>query len=311
MIGSARLPKASSAISSPVRLSDAVFAYLLNLPAAVIVFGLIAFPVGYSFWISLHRYDLRRPDSVPFVGPGNYGRVLSSPEFWDALLVTLLFVFLSVSLILVFGLLLALLVNEKFPGNPLVRALILLPWAIPPVVNGMLWQWIYNGRAGALNGLLFSLGVIDSYRSWLLDTELSIVMIVLAHVWSNTPLAALVLLAGLQAIPSELYDAGKVDRAGVFQRFRHITLPWLLHPILIVVILETMVAFKAFDIVYVLTGGGPGHATTVLAWLTYQTAFKFSDLGRGNAYAFLLALLTMGLAVVYLRALYSRGDIRQ
>jgi multiple sugar transport system permease protein len=175
----------------------------------------------------------------------------------------------------------------------------------------MLWQWLYNGRVGALNGLLFSLGVIDSYRSWLLDPQLSIFMLVFAHVWGNTPLAALVLLAGLQAIPLDLYDAAIVDRAGLLQRFRHITLPWLIHPILIVVILETMIAVKTFDIIYVLTGGGPGNATTVLAWLTYQTAFKFSDLGRGNAYAFLLTLLTMALAAVYLRALYARGDIRQ
>jgi multiple sugar transport system permease protein len=174
-----------------------------------------------------------------------------------------------------------------------------------------MWQWIFNSKVGALNGLLYSVGLIDSYRSWLLDSTTVIFVLAFAHVWNSAPFAAIVFLSGLQAIPAELYDAAKVDRAGSVQSFLSITLPWLFHPLLIVMILETMIAFRAFDIIYVMTGGGPGNATTVLSWLTYQAAFVNLDFGIGNAYAYIIAMCTLALSVIYMRSLYARGEIRQ
>jgi multiple sugar transport system permease protein len=286
-------------------------AYLLNAPAALLIAGLVLYPVGYSLWISLHRYNLKRPGAFPFVGVDNYLAVFRASDFWHAFGVTAVFSALSVAGVLLVGTAVALVANESFRGRGLLRAFILVPWAIPPVVNGLMWQWIFNSKVGAFNGLLYSLGLIDSYRSWLLEPTTAMLVLVFAHVWNQAPFAAIVLLAGLQAIPGDLYDAARVDRAGVVQRFRRITIPWLLHPILIVMILQTIIAFRVFDIIYVMTGGGPGTATTVLAWLAFQASFVGLDFGTGNTYAYIIAMCTLGLSIVYIQALYARGEIRQ
>ena len=295
----------------PLVLDDRVFAYLLNAPALLLIFGLVVYPVGYSLWISLHKYNLKRPGVFTFVGLGNYLEAFQSEGFWHAFGVTAVFTALSVLLVLTIGMAIALVANESFRGRGLFRACILVPWAVPPVVNGLMWQWIFNSKVGAFNGLLYSLGLIDAYRSWLLDSTTAILVLVFAHVWNQAPFAAIVLLAGLQAIPPELYDAARVDRAGPVQRFHQITLPWLLHPLLIVMILQTMIAFRAFDIIYVMTGGGPGDSTTVLAWLAFQASFVSLDFGRGNTYAYVIAMCTLALALLYIKVLYARGEIRQ
>jgi multiple sugar transport system permease protein len=294
----------------PAALSEPSLAFILNAPAVCVILLLVAYPILHSFYLSLHRWNLKRPKIFSFIWFGNYAHILSSPEFWDALRVTAIFAFLSVAGILVLGTGMALVLNEEFRGRGLVRSLVLVPWAIPPVVNGLMWQWILNSKAGILNGLLVAVGAIHEYRAWFLDSATAILMLVVAHVWNNVPFAVIVLLAALQTIPAELYDAAQVDRAGAWQRFRHVTLPWLIHPILIIMILQTMTAFRVFDLVYVLTGGGPGDATTVIALLTFRTAFDYLDIGRGNAYAYIIALITLSLAAIYLRALYARGEIK-
>lgn len=291
-------------------LSEPSLAFLLNAPAVCVILLLVAYPITYSFYLSLHRWNLKRPKVFSFIWLGNYLHILGSTEFWTALKVTAVFAFLSVTGILILGTGIALILNEEFRGRGLVRSLVLVPWAIPPVVNGLMWQWILNSKAGILNGLLVAVGAIQEYRAWFLDSVTAILMLVVAHIWNNVPFAVIVLLAALQTIPSELYDAAQVDRAATWQRFRHVTLPWLVHPILIIMILQTMTAFRVFDLVYVLTGGGPGDATTVIALLTFRTAFDYLDIGRGNAYAYIIALITLSLAAIYLKALYARGEIK-
>jgi multiple sugar transport system permease protein len=293
------------------QLGDTGLAYLLNAPALIFIVLLVAYPVASSFWISLHEYNLKRPNAFEFIGPGNYLTAFQSDLFRQSLRITTMFTLASVALVLVIGTGIALVVNETFRGRGIVRALILLPWAIPPVVNGLMWQWIFNSKVGALNGLLYSLGIIDSYRSWLLDSTGAVAMLVLAQVWNDAPFAAIVVLASLQAIPGELYDAANVDRAGVVQRFRHVTLPWLIPALVIIMIVETLSAVRVFDIVYVITGGGPGYDTTFLSWLTYQTSFLNLDFGQGNAYAYIIAIIALILSLLYMRVLQSKGDIRQ
>ena len=286
-------------------------AYLLNAPAILLTLGLIAYPIGSSLWLSLHKYNLGRPTVFPFIGLENYFALAQTPSFQQAFLVTVLFTGLSVASVIAVSTAIALVANESFRGRWLVRCLILVPWAIPPVVNGIMWQWIFDSKLGAFNGLLYSMGLIHTYRPWLLDTTTAMFVLVFAHVWNQVPFAAIVLLAGLQAIPSELHDAAMVDRAGPLQRFLHITLPWLLHPLLIVMIVETMISFRVFDIIYVMTGGGPGDATTVLAWLAFQTSFTNLDFGQGNAIAYVIAVCTLLLSVIYIKALYARGEIQR
>ena len=290
------------------RLREPSFAFLLNAPALLAIVLLVGYPIAYSFWLSLHRYNLKRPNVFTFIGLDNYASILQSAEFWAALRVTLLFSSLSVTLVVLIGLLIALLLNEPFPGRGVVRAFVLVPWAIPPVVNGMLWQWLYDGKVGVLNGLLVQLGLIPEYRAWLSQPTDAILAMVTAHVWNEVPVAVILLLAALQAIPGELYDAARIDRAGSWQTFRNVTLPWLYHPLLIIIILQTMLAFRIFDIVYVLTAGGPGTSTTTLSWLTYLTTFDSLDFGLGSAYAYTISLITLALALVYFKVLYARGE---
>ena len=289
------------------------FAYLLNAPAVLLIAALVGGPLVASFIGSLESQQLRLGSVPNFVGLRNYSDLIGSRDFWDALATTGRFAAASVILIVVLGVAFALVLNEPFPGRGFVRAVVLVPWAIPPVVNGLLWLWIYDGHVGALNGALLQLHVIDAYVSWLANRDPAVVVgaLVFANVWKSVPFAVIVLLAALQAIPLELYDAARVDRAGPLQRFRHVTLPWLLHPLIVVLILETMTAFQVFDIIYVLTGGGPGTTTTVLSWVAYRTAFKSLDTGHGDAYAYVLAIIQLLLAVIYLASLRSRGDVRQ
>jgi multiple sugar transport system permease protein len=284
------------------------FAFLLNTPALLIVVLLAGYPIVYSAWISLHKFSLKRPRVFDFVGLANYRQILESEEFWSALWITLKFTALVVVLVVLLGLAIALLPNRDFPGRNIVRTLILLPWAIPPVVNGLMWQWIYDSKVGALNGLLVSLGLISEYRGWLSDPLSALLALVCADVWNAMPLAVVLLLAALQRIPVELHDAARVGGAGPLQLFSYVTFPWLAQPLLIVLILQTLSAIRAFDVIYVLTAGGPGTATTTLTWKTFLTTFDNLDFGLGNAYAYTVSLITLGLALVYFRILCRRGD---
>lgn len=304
------------AVSLPLRArpqrragySDPSFAFLLNAPALLIIVLIVGYPILYSAWVSLHDFNLKRPRVFRFVGLDNYIEIFTSPEYWSALWVTVLFIALSVSLLVVLGVAVALLLSRPFPGCGLLRTLILVPWAIPPVVNGLMWQWIYDPKVGALNGLLFSLGVIDEYQGWLSQPLYALLALVSAHVWNMLPLAAILLLAALQRIPGELYDAGLVDGCNARQLFWHVTFPWLTQPLLVVLILQTMFAIRAFDVIYVLTAGGPGTATTTLTWKTYLVTFESLDFGLGNAYAYTVSLITLGLALIYFQLLYHRGE---
>ncbi len=284
------------------------FALLLNTPCLIAIVVLVGYPIVQSAWTSLHKHNLKRPRVFEFVGLGNYLAILESEEFWSAFWITMLFTALVVALVVTLGMLIALLLNQSFPGRGLVRTLILLPWAIPPVVNGLMWQWIYDSKVGALNGLLVSLGVLKEYRGWLSDPTSALLALVWADVWNLVPLAVILLLAALQRIPSELYDAARVDGGSLLQHFRHITMPWLAQPLLIVLILQTMSAIRAFDVIYVLTAGGPGTATTTLSWKTFLITFDNLDFGMGNAYAYSISLITFVLALIYFRVLYRVGD---
>ena len=285
-----------------------LFAYLLNAPSLIAIFLLAGYPILYSLWISLHKYNLKRPKVFEFIGLENYADILESSEFWSSLKITVQFTVLVVTVVTVLGVCIALLLNQPFRGRAAVRTLILLPWAIPPVVNGLMWQWIYDAKIGALNGLLVSLGFISEYRGWLSDPTSALLALAFADVWNVLPLAVILLLAALQKIPGELYEAARMDGAGAFQLFWYVTFPWLAQTLLVVLILQTLSAIRAFDVIYVLTAGGPGTATTTLVWKTYLTTFENLDFGLGNAYAYTVSLITFGFALVYFRVLYRRGD---
>jgi multiple sugar transport system permease protein len=289
-------------------LGDSAKAWALNAPAMIVIALLVAYPIAYSFWVSLQRNNLKRPRAKGFIGFANYQALLSDQAFLSALKVSALFVLVVLGLTVVLALILALVLNERFRGRGLLLSLTLLPWAMPGVVNGLMWRTIFDAKTGALNGLLTQLGLIDDYHAWLTSGTGAFLFTALAQVWNTLPFSVIILLAGLSTVPSELYDAATVDRAGAVQRFVQVTLPWLLHPLLIVLILETMNAFRAFDTIYVLTGGGPGDATTTIALLNVQTVLTVTDFGLGSAYAWVITAITLLLSVGYIGLLYRRGN---
>jgi multiple sugar transport system permease protein len=281
-------------------------AFLFLAPLAAVLLAVAVFPILYSFYISLFSLKLTRPTRVPFVGLGNYTAVLSDPQFWLAVERTMLFSVMSVTAIAVLALLIALLLNQDFPGRRILSAVLLVPWAIPYVANALMWKWIYDSNYGALNGLLYQLDFINSYMVWLGDSDKTLALIANAFVWKEVPLATILLLVGLKTIPADLHAAAKVDGADAVRRFFHITLPALTSSFSLVLVYETMMAIRHFDLFFILTEGGPGDASHVVAWRIYVETFRNLSFGTGAAMAYILALATLVLAYAVIRTLAQR-----
>ena len=218
--------------------------------------------------------------------------------------ITLIFVIAAVTIEITLAIGIALLLNRPFRGRWLVRMLALLPWAIPSVVNGIMWKWILNPSYGSLNGLLYSLGIIDRYIVWLGSPDLALAMVTIADIWKETPFIMLLFLAALQTIPHELYEAARVDGSSPVQSFFHITLPLIRPTLFVAVALRTIWALKSFDLIYTLTAGGPSNGTAVLGYYTYVKSFVSLQLGRGAAVAYIMTFAVLLLVIFYQRALY-------
>lgn len=281
-------------------------ASLFLAPLLAVLAAVAVFPVAYAFYISLFRLKLTRPNRVPFVGLDNYVSLLQDPVFWTAIEHTAYFTVCCVIGVCVISLFVALLLDQAFRGRRLVASLLLVPWAIPSVANGLMWKWIYNSDYGALNGALFQLGIIQKYLVWLGDPAKTLILIANAFVWKEVPLAAILLLVTMKSIPDDLYRAARVDGAHVVQRFLHVTLPSLRPGFLLVVIYESMMAVRHFDLFYLLTEGGPGDASNVAAWQIYVESFRNLSFGTGSALAYLLAIATFALSYGVIRMLGSR-----
>jgi ABC-type sugar transport system permease subunit len=299
----------ASRVDGPLRTNrayDERTAFIFLAPLAAVLLAVAAFPILYSFYISLYDLKLTRPQRVPFVWFDNYVAVLSDPKFWDAVERTAAFSVMSVAAIVTIALLVALLLNEEFPGRRVLSAVLLIPWAIPYVANALMWKWIYDSNYGALNGALYQLDFINNYMVWLGDSRKTLALIANALIWKEMPLAAILLLVGLKAIPADLYAAAKVDGANVIQRFFHITLPGLKGSFALVMIYETMMAIRHFDLFFVLTEGGPGDASHVVAWRIYVETFRNLSFGIGAAMSYILSLATLALSYAFVRALAQR-----
>ena len=281
-------------------------AWLFLAPLAAVLMGVAVFPILYSFYISLYSLKLTRPQRAPFVWFDNYVTVLSDPQFWSAVERTVIFSVIAVAAIVILALLVALLLNEQFPGRRVLTALLLIPWAIPYVANALMWKWIYDSNYGALNGILYQLGFISSYMVWLGDADKTLALIANAFVWKEVPLAAILLLVGLKTIPVDLYAAARVDGANAVKRFLHVTLPALGPSFALVLIYETMMAIRHFDLFFILTEGGPGDASSVVAWRIYVETFRNLSFGIGAAMSYILALATLALSYAVIRALAQR-----
>lgn len=286
---------------------EEIFAISLLLPSLIVVFGLVGYPFFYSAWISLHDMNFVMGTNS-FVGLGNYTRVFADRIFRDAFVRTGYFAFITVTGSILLGLGMALIANEQFVGRRLIRSTMLIPWAMGPIVVGVVWQWIYSGQFGVLNGVLYQLGLIHDYVPWLARGGWSSLSLVgIAYLWQNAPLTGLLFLAGLQAIPRNLYAVAQVDGAGIFRRFWSVTLPWLRPMLLVTMVLSTISSITTFGLIYVLTKGGPGYSTTVFSWLGYAVFVEDAKLGEGAAILYILGILCLVLVAIYLRLLYGRS----
>lgn len=287
------------------RRKELQLAIALVAPAFLIMAVVTLYPLFGSFMISLRQWDLMQPEAGrPFIGLDNYRWILSDPLFWDSVEVTAIFVILAVSLEIVLGLGIALMLNRPFHGRTAVRLIALLPWAIPAVVNGIMWKWILNPSYGALNGLLYQLGIIDQYIVWLGSPRSALLMVVLADVWKETSFIMLLFLAALQTVPHDLYEAATVDGAGKVQQFWNVTIPLIRPTLFVAIALRTIWALKSFDLIYTLTAGGPSNGTAVIGYYTYLKSFVALQLGRGSAAAYLMTVAVLLVVYFYQRAIY-------
>ena len=283
----------------------------------------ILFPLAYSLWMSFADVNLLRTTGpalellgvrIPlfrYVGAQNYLRLLTDPSYWDSFGRTVYFVSAFVTETTLAGLGMALVLQERFVGRPLMRSLLLIPWSLSRVVVGLLWIGILDVEFGALNGLLYNAGLIDSYVSFLKSGFSALNVLVAVYMWNQAPFATLLLLAGMQSIPMELYMAAEVDGAGYWQRFRYVTLPAIRPILFLVLVLATVNGFLMLDLIYVLTMGGPGNETTTISWLGFQTAFQFFKFGPGTAILYTLTAFCLILAVLYHKVVFRQLETEE
>lgn len=282
-----------------VKLGDGAFALLLTLPGFALLCAVVVYPLVSALVSAFFEESLLYPGRT-FVGLENIREVLSG-EFLELLGQTLVFTVGTTLVPFVLGFGLALALNTRIRGAKALRGLMLIPWLVPGVVVSFLWMWIFNANYGVLNALLQGLGIIDAPEAWLAHPNTAMAAVIVAKTWQSFPWMMVMLLAGLQTVPPELYEAAEVDGAGVVRRFTAITVPHLRGIIGLVILLEFIWNFQHFDIIYVLTGGGPAGSTHTFATAVYDTAFRGFDLGRAGALGLLWMLLLGILVVVYIR----------
>ena len=285
-----------------LKLGSAV-PYALLAPAVLVLVIFVLYPVAYSVYLSLTDANLLRLAQVEFIGLENYQRLFSRDVFWESLTNTLIYTVGSVVVSYLIGLMTALILNEDFRFRGLARTLISIPWATPWLVVTLIWYVMFNPQIGPINQVLKAIGVIDTGVPWLYQKQTAMIAIIGVTAWRLFPQATLIILAGLQSISPDLYEAAKVDGADGWQRFRYVTLPSIHTTNLVIIVLLTITSFKLFTIAWTLTQGGPGTATTVLSVYTYQEAFMSNRLGRASALSTISVLVSGILVIVYFIAI--------
>lgn len=285
-------------------------AALYMTPAMVILTAVAIYPILSTFWFSLNRIILKFPNADRFEGIGNYIKLLSDPKFISAWWHTAVFTGASVILETVLGTIIALMILRNFRGRSWVRAAILIPWAIPTVVSSRMWEWIFNSSYGIFNYVLSSLGLLDASVNWLGTQGLAMAVVIFVDVWKTTPFMALLILAGLTSIPRDVYESAKIDGLNAVQAFFRITLPLLRPVLLVAMLLRCLDAFRVFDVVFIMTQGGPASSTEVLSTLTYKQLFSLSNFGYGStlAMSIFFSILALSLAFFVVMRHYERKD---
>jgi multiple sugar transport system permease protein len=284
---------------------DYALGYTLIIPLFIVLFGLLAYPIITALGITLQDKTVGMPGR--FIGLGNYRELLfEDPVFWRVVRNGFLFTFASVAIKLVLGMIMALVLNQPIFARSFFRGILLMPWVAPTVVTALSWRWMLD-LTGVFNYLLRSVGLLGSPIPWLAQFNTAMIALIMVNTWRGFPFFGVTLLAGMQSIPAELYEAAEMDGASAWQRFWHITLPSLRTVLLVVAILSTIWTFNDFSTVWLLTGGGPGNATDVFATYTYKLGFRASRLGYGQTVSVILAPVLIFIIMI-LSPLMLRGE---
>jgi len=293
-----------SRLSRPTQSDDRKFSLPIVIPLAASLLGLVVYPLTYSFWLSLHETEFAAQRFI-FNWGANYIEAIQDPRVLHAFRISAQFAFEAILLSVGIGLGAALVLNESFKGRAFLRVAVLLPWAVSEYVTGVTWKWLFNDQFGFVNGLLQHLQLITKPINFL-NPNLAIHIVAMALAWHIAPLAAFFILGGLQVIPEDLYKAAKVDGANVWKRFRFVQLPFLRYTLLIAFVISTLFSLTALDVVILLTGGGPGNATSTMTYLIYKETFLNINLGLGSAQSYLLLGFIILVAVMWFRLLTRR-----
>jgi multiple sugar transport system permease protein len=289
------------------RLFDRNLGLILLLPSALTFLVLLVFPLGYGIWTSFFQRHVLDPEGT-WVGLANYAWLFGNAEFWHSLLISTLWAGATVGLQIVLGTAVALVLHQPFKGRSLVRGLVLFPYMMPVVSVILVWMLLYNALYGVLNYLLVQGGIVSAPIAWLSQPGSAFWAVVFVGVWKYFPFVVVIVLARLQVIPQDLYEAARIDGAGAFARFVDITLPQLRDVLLVVALLRTIFMFNNFEIVFLLTGGGPLRATMTLPIMVYEQAFGIYEMGRGSAIAVVMFLILIAVMSVYFAFLRKEGD---
>jgi multiple sugar transport system permease protein len=270
-------------------------------PAVLVTLAIVFLPMLQALWMSFHDYVLFRPKDFDWVGLKNFATALQDPVFWISLKHTAIWIAITVPAQMLLGLATALLLNQKFPWRGLARALVIIPWALPSVVIALMWVWIYDSNFGVLNDLLLRMDLIQSSIPWLANPDTALYAIILTLTWQGFPFFAVMILAGLQSIPASYYEAASIDGASTFRQFWHITLPGLAGVLMTATLLRIIWVANSIDVIFVMTGGGPGYSTYTLPLYAFVKARTGLDYGYGSALAVFFTVMLLGFVVLYLR----------
>ncbi len=279
---------------------------VLLLPAFTVMLFVVAMPLAFSFYTSLTPYRLTRPESIEiYIGARNYIRLWDNAAFWAAFWRTILFLAIALNVELLLGLGIALLINKLTWGQRTLRTIMMFPMMFSPILVGFQFKFIFNDNIGIVNNALQSLGLIDRAIPWLVDAQLAMFSIIVAEVWMSTSIFAILLLAGLLAMPRDPIEAARVDGCNSWQVFRHIPLPFLMPFIFIAMTIRSLDVARAYDIVHVMTGGGPAGRTELLWTLIARVGYNNARMGEANAMAYVSTLLSIAFTVFFFRKLMA------
>ncbi|HBL10196.1 MAG TPA: sugar ABC transporter permease [Cyanobacteria bacterium UBA11162] len=289
-----------------LRSREQLIGWLLLIPALLLLVFVFTYPIGRAFWLGFFTQNLGTQLQPQFSGLANYGRLLGDGRFWQSLWNTTIFTTVSILLELLIGMAIALVLDKSFRGRGLIRTVVLIPWALPTAVMGLAWAWIFNDQYGVANDILRILG--QDTVTWLGEPAWAMIALIIADVWKTTPFIAIILLAGLQSISADLYEAHAIDGANPVQSFKQITLPLLAPQILIALLFRFAQSFGIFDLVQVMTGGGPAGATEMVSIYIYATVRRYLDFGYGAALVVVTFLLLIA-TVIMVSFLLSKTKI--